>query len=49
VSGSSVSSKSVVVKPKKESWVLGCCGITQILIVREISARERERGRERLS
>ncbi len=36
MSGSSVSSKSVVVKPKKESWVLGCCGITQILIEREI-------------
>jgi hypothetical protein len=42
VSGFSVSSKCVVVKPKKESWVLGCCGITHILIEREISARERE-------
>jgi hypothetical protein len=47
VSGSSVSSKSVVVKPKKESWVLGCCGITQILIETEITERERERERER--
>ncbi len=27
--------------------MLGCCGITQILIVREISARARERERER--
>jgi hypothetical protein len=49
VSGFAVSSKYVVVKPKKESWVLGCSGITQILIEREISARERERERERLS
>ncbi len=45
MSGFSVSSKCVVVKPEKEFWVLGCCGITQILIEREreISARERER------
>ncbi len=35
--------KCVVVKPKKEFWVLGCCGIPQILIETEISARERER------
>jgi hypothetical protein len=41
VSAFSISSKCVVVKPKKESWVLGCCGITQILIEREISAREK--------
>ncbi len=46
MSGFAVSSKYVVVKPKKESWVLGCSGITQILIEREISARERERERE---
>ncbi len=43
MSGFSVSSKCVVVKPKKEFWFLGCFGITQILIEREISARERER------
>jgi hypothetical protein len=43
VSGFAVSSKCVVVKRKKEFCVLGCCGITQILMEREISARETER------